>query len=138
MSRSPLKKNAVCCTDIIMLIVFVAFWAGMVRFCSSNYEGSLREGHGGRGEEGRKERGQVEGSSRSPLKKNAVCCTDIIMLIVFVAFWAGMVRFCFINYEGSLGEDHGGRVERVVERGEGVWGEVLNLHCDCQGGRGKS
>ncbi len=29
-SRSPLKKN-VCCTDIIFLIIFVLFWAGMVR-----------------------------------------------------------------------------------------------------------
>ena len=74
-----------------MLIVFVAFWAGMVRFCFINYEGSLREGHAGRGEQGRKGGGQVEGNLKSLLKKNAVCCTDIIMLIVFVAFWAGMV-----------------------------------------------
>ena len=91
-----------------MLIVFVAFWAGMVSEergweGEEGEEGSARGSGGGSGGKG--------GMSRSPLKKNTVCCTDIIMLIVFLAFWAGMVRFCFINYEGSLREGHGGRGE---------------------------
>ena len=99
MSKSPLKKNVVCCTDIIMLIVFVAFWAGIVRTLAWVAGGGVARARVDTGQGLEKGwwagwdqgRGVCDGMtppsmSKSPLKKNAVCCTDIIMLIVFCRF----------------------------------------------------